>query len=27
VDRISRSYLIVDADTFRWRRVDLPQAA
>jgi hypothetical protein len=27
VDRISRSYLIVDADTFRWRRIDLPQAA
>ena len=27
VDRISRSYLIVDADTFRWRKVDQPQAA
>ena len=27
VDRISRSYLIVDADTFRWRKIDLPQAA
>jgi uncharacterized protein len=27
VDRISRSYLIVDAETFRWRKIDLPQAA
>jgi hypothetical protein len=27
VDRVSRSYLLVDADTFRWRKHDLPQAA
>ena len=27
VDRVSRSYLLVDADTFRWRKLDLPQAA
>ncbi len=27
VDRVSRSYLVVDASTFRWRKIDLPQAA
>lgn len=27
VDRISRSYLLVDAATLAWRKLDLPQAA
>jgi hypothetical protein len=27
VDRVSRSYLLVDAATLEWRKVDVPQAA
>ena len=27
VDRVSRSYLLVDAASFEWRKVDVPQAA